>query len=163
MQIELLPNPPEERHVLDNLGRFYVYDFTDFMDWACPENGLFGCGTDEFWASETNRFFVIRVDGELAGFAVVDASASGPEWDYDIAEFFVLRKFRRRGVGAHVARELFDRFRGRWQVRVLVENTAAHAFWRDVIAGCTDGHCRHGEIADDHYRYFVHWFDSREP
>jgi predicted acetyltransferase len=53
--------------------------------------------------------------------------------DYWIAEFFVLRKFRRRGAGQRSAHQLFDRFRGRWLVAVLTLNTPAMKFWPKVI------------------------------
>lgn len=54
-------------------------------------------------------------------------------------EFFVLRKFRGAGVGERIARQLFDRFRGRWEVQRLARNTPALAFWRKVIGRYTDG------------------------
>ena len=51
----------------------------------------------------------------------------------DLAEFFVMRKYRRHGVGTFLARELFSRFPGAWQVRQMASNSAATAFWRRAI------------------------------
>jgi Predicted acetyltransferase len=50
-----------------------------------------------------------------------------------MAEFFVMRKYRRGGVGGKAARAVFARFPGEWQVRQLAANGAAVAFWRAAI------------------------------
>ena len=51
----------------------------------------------------------------------------------DSTSGFVLRKYRRAGIGTIAARALFARFPGRWQVRQLAMNAAATAFWRRAI------------------------------
>lgn len=52
---------------------------------------------------------------------------------HDIAEFFVMRKYRRHGVGAEAAVQLFARFPGDWTVRQQLSNPAATTFWRKAI------------------------------
>jgi len=135
MPTELQPASEEDRPVVQNLARFYVYDMSELTGWPCPETGLFG-GCDRFfedWRDGNNEPFLIRVDGELAGFAGVKKMTDGDEAWYRIQEFFVLRKFRRRGVGTAVAGELFRMHSGKWQIRVLEQNAPAAAFWRAVV------------------------------
>ncbi|HEY7089024.1 MAG TPA: GNAT family N-acetyltransferase [Tepidisphaeraceae bacterium] len=129
-----------DEKIIANLVRFYVYDMSEHMGWDCPKNGLFG-GCDDlpkYWTARGNQAFLIRSGKELVGFALVEAN---PEHgvDYRIGEFFVLRKFRRKRVGERIAREIFDRFRGRWQVEQLKKNTPAVEFWREVIRRYTRG------------------------
>jgi predicted acetyltransferase len=50
-----------------------------------------------------------------------------------MSEFFVMRKYRREGVGRTAARELFASFPGSWLVHEVPGNDAATAFWRDAI------------------------------
>ena len=50
-----------------------------------------------------------------------------------MAEFFVMRKYRRRGIGRQAAADVFARFAGPWQVRQQRSNPAATAFWRRAI------------------------------
>ncbi|MEZ4645271.1 MAG: GNAT family N-acetyltransferase [Chloroflexota bacterium] len=78
--------------------------------------------------------FMIRVDGELAGFALIKQLNVNHTVVYDVGEFFVVRKFRRKGIGKSVAYHLFDHFHGIWQVRQMVEHHTAQAFWRRIIA-----------------------------
>ena len=54
----------------------------------------------------------------------------------DVAEFFVVRGARRRGVGQRAARALFELFPGTWEVRVLRANERALAFWRSAVGSC---------------------------
>ena len=76
----------------------------------------------------------MRADGKLAGFALVRRVGGGP---WKIAEFFVLRRLRRAGVGSQAARAVFEKYPGAWQVHEVAANTPAQAFWRRVIASAT--------------------------
>ena len=62
------------------------------------------------------------------GFALVRSGTP-----HDMAEFFVLRKYRRGGIGRAAARAVFARFPGAWQTRQQWENTGAIDFWRTAI------------------------------
>jgi GNAT superfamily N-acetyltransferase len=59
--------------------------------------------------------------------------------DLDVAEFFVLRRYRRRGVGRHAAHALWDRLTGSWVVRVADRNDRGRAFWERVVSAYTGG------------------------
>lgn len=52
----------------------------------------------------------VRVDGKLAGLALViqQSYLSGDRNTTDIDEFFIMRKYRRRGVGKEAAMRIFD-------------------------------------------------------
>jgi predicted acetyltransferase len=50
-----------------------------------------------------------------------------------MAEFFVMRKYRRLGIGRKAALALLTQFPGPWQVRQQLTNPTATAFWRTVI------------------------------
>jgi len=139
LNIEIVPAGDEDLPIVQNLARYYVYDMSEFMGWPCPESGSFG-GCDEFledWRNCRNSPYVIRVDGELAGFAGVKREVRN---EYLVQEFFILRKFRRKGIGRNVASQLFDKFPGMWKVQQLVQNSPAIGFWREVVRDYTEGH-----------------------
>ncbi len=56
-----------------------------------------------------------------------------------MAELFVMRRYRRKGVGRAAAFAAFDRFEGAWEIRQRTENVAATAFWRRAIDRYTNG------------------------
>ena len=123
-----------------NMVPYYIYDMSESMGWDCNGKGRYdGCDElPDYWTKEGHYAYVITVEGKTAGFALARPVPDEPE-RMEIGEFFVLRKFRGLGVGARVARELFDTFRGRWLVRVLDGNTPARAFWERVVSDYTNG------------------------
>lgn len=77
------------------------------------------------------------MDSELAGFALACSLANDGGQKHHLAEFFILRKLRRSGVGENAACQLFERFPGSWQVAQRDWNIAAQHFWRRVIGRYT--------------------------
>ena len=137
MQIEVRPATVEEEPVLANLLELYTYDFSEFLNLKVGDDGRFGYGPLPLYWEDANRFpFLIRVNGDLAGFVLVQkglqVSSAADVWD--VAEFFVLRGFRRHGVGLRVAHELWRMFAGRWEVRVMENNSMARTFWRRAVS-----------------------------
>lgn len=138
---------PAERPLLERLAQLYLHDFSAFDNAQVDERGRFTDLDADFAAYGTDparHAFLLRVGGNAAGFALVDELSLRPNGNdrHYIAEFFVMRAYRRRGYGAAVAHELFDRFPGPWQVAQVEANRPAQAFWRRVIDGYTDGRYR---------------------
>lgn len=58
---------------------------------------------------------------------------------HNIAEFFVMKKYRRKGVGRVAAMKIFDMFHGGWEISQWINNLPAQNFWGKVIAEYTNG------------------------
>ncbi len=147
MLITVTPAAALDEPVIRNLVQFYAYDFAHAVGWDIPETGRFADAIiDGSFDGAGRHPFLIRVDGRLGGFAIVDLYShlgdrlTDPGDVRDVAEFFVVRNYRRRGVGETAAHALFDRFGGRWEVRQSAKNEGARAFWRKVIDRYTGGH-----------------------
>jgi len=143
------------------LIQLYIYDLGGDR-WGVEADGTFGSPGwhRRFWRRDHGHHFVVRLDGRPAGFALVRERAHfAGAGVREISEFFVLRKYRRRGVGTRAARALFARFPGRWEVAVLTWNPAQR-FWRGVIRRVALGRVsasrrHHGDLT------FVVWhFDA---
>ena len=116
----------------------YQHDLSDLWDQDLDVHGEYGYALDRFWSDPDCRAYVATVGDRYAGFALVDrASKVEPDaWWMD--QFFILKKYRRGGVGRHLARRVLVSLPGRWEVGQMPENRAAQAFWRSVVAGCTE-------------------------
>ena len=137
-KIQLIPVLLDDYPIIQNLARFYAYDMSEFWGgnpgWEVPENGLYECiDFRKYWEDPYAFPFLIRYDGELAGFAIVNKSGSEPGIDFVMAQFFIMRKFKRQGIGRQVAYQCFDRFPGVWEVMVFPGNEGSYRFWRAVI------------------------------
>jgi predicted acetyltransferase len=140
--IALVAAGPEDQQVLFRLNEFYVYDFSELIDVDVDETGRFGAARlERHFADPLCHPFLIRADGKLAGFAIHEGRSrlTGEVGVNDVAELFVMRRYRKLGVGACAAAALFDRFAGSWEVRQVPANVAATSFWRKVIERYTGG------------------------
>jgi predicted acetyltransferase len=149
--------------VLSCLFQLYAYDFSELLGIDVEEDGRFRIPPVAiYWTDPRCHPYLIRVEGKPAGFALVQQRSrlSGDEGVCDLAEFFVLRKYRRRGVGEVAAAWIFDRFRGPWEVREKDENQAGTAFWRKVIGRYTAGRFDEERLDDARWRGPVQRFDS---
>jgi predicted acetyltransferase len=61
------------------------------------------------------------------------------ETNYCMSEFFVMYKYRKMGIGTYAANKIFDKFKGKWQLKRHPKNEASVKFWNKVIAEYTKG------------------------
>jgi predicted acetyltransferase len=139
-RIELQIAKAADRACIEMLMQFYHYDASEWISLDVTDSGRFSFRPiDRFW-NEPGQFpFLIRADGVIAGFAVVDKDVINPKADFNVGYLFVLRRFRGTGVGRAAARELFTWLHGQWEVYQVDQNHAAIRFWRRVIADFTQG------------------------
>ena len=139
-QIAIQPAALSDKLILRHLLELCQHDYSEFNQEDVDAHGLFGYNyLDQYWV-EPGRFpFLIRVSDRLAGFALVRTLS--PE-TRSLAEFFILRKFRRQHIGQTAAQRVFDQFPGQWQVAQEAVNLPAQAFWRRTIAAYTQGNFR---------------------
>jgi len=165
MQIELTEITTAQRPVLEQLAQLYMYDFSEHAHGDVTDEGRFPyIDFDAFFARDEKHGYFIRVDGKLAGFALAYRGeafrdAEEPVWWMD--EFFVMRKYRARGVGERVATQLFDELGGTWEVGQVPTNTGAQVFWRRVIGRYTGGDFEEFELDDERWRGTVQYFKNR--
>jgi len=141
--VSLDPAPQDAAALLANLLELYIHDMSEFLQLDTGADGRFGYGRLAlYWSEPDRRFpFLIRYGARVVGFALVTrgSPATDDPHDLDVAEFFILRRYRRAGAGRRAARLLWDRMPGRWVVRVSEGNRAAVPFWESVISEYTGG------------------------
>jgi predicted acetyltransferase len=99
----------------------------------------------------------------LAGFALINEQThSGLRADRNMAEFFILRKHRGRGVGCVAAHAIFSRYRGLWEVAVSRKNHGALIFWRRAIERTANAaQVQELDVQNDLWNGPILRFDSR--
>ena len=139
-KIKLSPATIDDYPIIQNMAAYYAYDISEFMGWAQQKDGTHSIRIDfiKYWQTDNTFPFIIRHKDELVGFVIVDKNVSDSSNDFNIAQFFILRKFLRKGIGKHVAYQCFDQFIGKWEVFVMPGNEGAYRFWRKIISNYTD-------------------------
>jgi predicted acetyltransferase len=136
--VTLDPIGRDQASVLRNLFELYAHDFSEHVALELQETGRFDVAVpDVWWTSGEHHPFFIRHAGKLAGFALArrGSRVSNAPDVMDVAEFFVVRGERGRGVGTTVSHALFAKFAGPWEVRVRQANVPAIEFWSRAIEG----------------------------
>jgi predicted acetyltransferase len=161
IQIELAVR--EQSPILANLLELYAHDFSEFQPLDMDPEGRFGYKSLPLYWSEANRHpFLIRFDGKLAGLVLVKRGSeiSDSQEVLDMAEFFVLRGYRRHGIGTFAAQEVWRRFPGPWEVRVMQSNPSAIFFWNLAISDFTGETIQPLRIEKDGRSWQVYSFKS---
>jgi predicted acetyltransferase len=129
-----------DKPVLRQLLEFNAYEFSRFTDADLDEHGRFGyLYLDHYWTEPDRLPYLIIVGTSIAGLALVRTSSP-----HSMAEFLVMPKYRRAGVGTAAAREVLAALPGPWEIHELPGNEAAARFWRQAIP------CPYTEKRDEH-------------
>jgi predicted acetyltransferase len=162
-RVEVIAALPSQESVLANLLELYAHDFGEFFDLEIGDDGRFGYERLPLYWTEPHRHpFLIKADSRLAGFVFVQkgSKVSGDPGVWDVAEFFVLRNQRRHGVGLAAAHQVWRRFPGSWEVRVMESNRAAREFWQNAVSRFTGQAADARLFEDDGTRWHVFSFQS---
>jgi len=140
----------KDRRWIESVYRDYLNDLAPSATGIFPVLGEVGHREPDqlqrWFGDPTAQILTILYNDEPAGFAMVRrrsepslSAAPVPAFEFSMAEFFIARAWRRRGIGSEAVRLLFDRFAGQWLISEHVRNATAVKFWRRVVAAYTQG------------------------
>ncbi len=113
MKMEIIQASLDDKPILQRMMELYQYDFSEYDDSDLDSHGTFGYAwLDHYWREQERYPFVAHVDGKLAGFVLVNQFTYLPNSTWSIAEFFIMRKYRRKGIGKTVAFSYLTGFAG---------------------------------------------------
>ena len=169
MKIEIQSVPLEQKPIWRNL--YPLYQFEESQWWPCPMNpfGVFderpdiqnlaqgADWCDRFWEGDGWRPLWILADKEVAGLAVVAGKETGyiaAHVDYELLDFWILPRFRGRGIETEAASQTFGRgSHGHdWKVFAFENNIADVRFWRHVL-----GEVKAIDVREEQSTEFVNW------
>ena len=131
---------PRSARVLGNLFEHYLHDMAEWFDFDTREDGAYSYPVETCW-EDGNAVFFAYAGAIPVGFALVSSAEmwTGDKHGHDLKEFFVVRRYRRSGVGTALARHVWEAHTGSWLVRVYQDNRPALPFWRAAIAAYAGG------------------------
>ncbi len=134
MLVTLVEAAAKDLPCIENMMQFYNYDLSESVPIDFAAHGLYQIQPKgAYWAQFLVAAFLIKVDGELAGFAVVDNELLEVDSQYNMGYFFVARRYRGSGVGRIVAAKLLEKFPGKWEIYHLKNNQPARRFWHSWL------------------------------
>lgn len=146
MKITVQPQGKDKIVLFEKLLELYAYDFSKYTKADIDENGEFGFKRmlQKFWTTDNPDPMVIRANEKIAGFIMVIQDSSGTS-DYQLKEFFILSKYRRKGIGQVAATKAIKMFPGKWRLTILSANSPAIEFWYKTLQrlDCTNLEQKH--------------------
>ena len=109
MQIELMRTDATATELIANLYQFYAYESSDWEDEEVENDGRFyihHAHLARYWQEPDWSASLILVDGFIAGFLLVERSELPGIDAKEFADLFILRKYRRRGIGRALFQQL---------------------------------------------------------
>lgn len=135
-EIEIVNATVQQQAILANLLELMAYEHSEQWKFDIGDNGFYGYEDLPLFWTDPNRYpYLIYVNNKIAGLVMVQKGSpiSGDKQIWDMAELFIMKKYKKQGIGTAVTQEIWTQFKGRWQVRVLVENEIASSFWLQAI------------------------------
>lgn len=125
----------DERQILWNLLQYMVFETSVYGKNEIQDDGTFSYKHfDKYFSDDDRIAFLIRdLDNRLLGFVMVNQYLQKVKSGHAIAEFMILPRFRRRGIGRVVARQCFELFPGNWEVQPAPGSEMAYQFWKNTI------------------------------
>lgn len=135
MKFDLIKVEEKDKTIIYNLMQLYKYELSFFEDetttFKMLDSGLYELKyIEKYWEDENRHPYILKCDNELAGFVLQRFNEENMN---EIAEFFVLNKYRKLGAGTFMANRIFELYKGKWEVRTLLKNERAQNFWRNII------------------------------
>ncbi|UQY32690.1 GNAT family N-acetyltransferase [Pseudomonas fulva] len=135
MSIELIPASVEQLPLISNLYQFYAYESSGWEQEDVEVDGRFYVHQphlQRYWQDEGWSANLILVDGFIAGFLLLEACEGAAVADMEFADLFLLRKYRRLGIGRALLQQTVSDGR-RWLVCCYEQDKLASAFCRQVL------------------------------
>ena len=135
--VELLRTSADQADIIRNLYQYYAYESSDWEQEDVEADGRFYIHEEHlvrYWQDPRWSANLILVDGYIAGFLLIESNDLSGLGALELADLFVLKKYRRIGVGSAVALQVLGNGNDAWLVRFYRQDEAAQAFWRAVFA-----------------------------
>ena len=126
----------DKKDVLYRLLQYSLFeesesDLNEMNDEALFEYRYFD---NYFSDSDRDAFFIKEKDtNKLLGFVMVNSYVQKFKEGHSIAEYLIIPKYRRKGLGKKVATLIFEKYPGNWEVQPSFNNEKAYLFWKNVV------------------------------
>lgn len=129
----------EEKDILFNLLQFALYDGSQYVENELNENGLFKyTWFNNYFTDPDREAYFIKNNDKYLGFAMINSHLQFEKEGKSIAEFLIMPQYRRHHIGKRVAFEIFDKYKGNWEVAPIGDSEQAYNFWKKTIEQYTN-------------------------
>ena len=140
MNYEIKAVTIEDKDKLYKLLQYALYDGSQYIDNKINEECVFEYKWfDNYFTDNDRNAYFIKNGNEYIGMVMVNEYLKFNNSGKCIAEFFIMPRYRRNHIGKRVAYDIFELFKGDWEVQPMENNPIAYSFWKNIINEYTKG------------------------
>ena len=151
MKYEIVNAKLNEKEKLYRLLQYALYDGSQYIDNNINDECIFEYNWfDNYFIDKDRYAYFIKSDNKFLGMVLVNENLQFNTDGKSIAEFLIMPKYRRNHIGKEVAYDIFEKFKGNWEVQPMENNPIAYSFWKNVISEYTNGDyvTKNGDVED---------------
>ncbi|MCP4671095.1 MAG: GNAT family N-acetyltransferase [Desulfobacula sp.] len=123
---------PIFKEYLNYMSQFFeIYDQASWCEGALKN-------LQRYRVKNDHHIYVLMESEFLIGFAFVNKHLRFNNDGFAIAEFYIQKKYNRKGYGRRLAEHVFAQFIGEWEIAVSLKNNLARKFWKKVLSSYTN-------------------------
>ena len=159
-QLSIEPAQPKDQTLLFRLLQLYFFDSTHWSDEDLQEDGLYECDEEGllmfFDSNERNRAYILGVNGNPAGLALVEDVPFEGKRISEFADLFVLPKYRRLGLASAATTQIVINSQNPWLFAIFRQNQEARRYWQTAFKRLPFRSVRAADDpAEDRFHLFV--------
>ena len=151
MNCEIVEVKQEDKEKLYKLLQYALYDGSQYIDNNINDDCIFEYKWFDNYFVDNDRYaYFIKSGSTYVGMVMVNENLKFNKNGKCIAEFLIMPRFRRNHLGKRVSYEIFDKFKGDWEVQPMENNFVAYSFWKSVISEYTnDNYIIKNDVIED--------------
>ena len=148
MIVDIFLAPIKKKHVIRHLLELYNHDMSEWEQKDVNEAGLFDYRfLDNYWTEKGRYPYLITADGHYCGFAFVRTAPEQDDYN-SIAEFFIMRKYRKHGLARRLLEYVHEHHPGEWTHAAHINNLVSQAMCRKVFPTLAVGEVKETILED---------------
>ena len=140
MNYEIVKVKDNEKDKLYRLLQYALYDGSQYIDNEIDDNCIFEYKWfNNYFTDDDRDAYFIKDGNKFLGMAMINENLKFNNSGKCIAEFLIMPMYRRNHIGKQVAYDIFEMFKGDWEVQPMENNPIAYSFWKNIINEYTNG------------------------
>ena len=159
-ELSIEPATLQDKTALFRLLQLYFFDATRWSDEDLQQDGLYECEENGllsyFKEDSEDRAYMLRVNGKLAGFALVEKIPFQGGMISEFADLFVVPKYRRLGLASAATTRIVIESESPWLFSIFRKDRDAMRYWQASFKRLPFRGVRVADDpVDDRFHFFV--------
>ena len=134
MNYEIIDVKQVEKEKLYKLLQYALYDGSQYIDNDINEDCIFEYRWfNNYFTDKDRHAYCIKNENSYVGMVMVNENLKFNKSGKSVTEFLIMPRFRRNHIGKKVSYEIFEEYKGDWEVQPMENTSVAYSFWKNIL------------------------------